>query len=286
MNKIEKIRLATIFLIALTFAITFSLYRQDAQTQEVSISFGEIVSLKIGGSEITEEIEPETAEATVNVTLSTQRINNDKTADAYTYGKFYVEIAQISEAEYKLADQITLSLSAGDKTYSNDVIVKSGEEVPKGFVAKLTEDPISVKLTYSLTDEAKNNFIRYAEQQVQLILHWDFCEEPTVTVHVVSPVPGDSCSVYYQITESSVASDVKELKFTASAIVKDFTISPSTTAIRFSKNDENFEEPLDLEFSDLNFADVSKKVSLEAVSEIWITLDEEPKVYSSEPSEN
>lgn len=285
MNKIEKIRLATILLIALTFAITFSLYRQDAKTQEVSVSFGKIVSLNVGGDGETKTIGPENAEATVNVTLSTKKVNDDNSTDLYTYGKFYVEIVQEGEPDYKLSEEIVVSLTFDEKTYSHDKIVKNGDIVPKGFISKLSENPIAVKLTYSLTDEGKNNFIRYAEQQVQLILHWDYCEAPTVTVHVVSPPSGGSGTVYYQVTESSTTSDVKELKFTSSVEVKDFAISPSTTAIRFSKTDSGLSNSLDLDFSDLKFADSSKKVSLEDVSEIWVTLEEEPKVYSSEPSE-
>lgn len=283
MNNREKIRVTALILIFLAFTVTFALYTKDAENKEVSLSFGEIVSLTVGGSEKTEDFNPNSPSQTTRITLKKQTYNKDQTTDEYTHGKFYVEILQISESTSPLAEQIIISAVINGTTYNNDTLVKKGTNIPKGYVAELTDEETTFDLTYSLSEEAKENFLLYAEQTIEIKLHWDFCNSPTITVYVKAPSASESTTWNYEIIENGATSNPSTtgtLSFSSSNPMQTIKIPTSVSEIRFFK--EELSDAKSVYFTG-TFTDTSNPINLDELTEVWVTLDGDGAIYQNNP---
>lgn len=283
MNTNQKIRVTALILIFLAFTVTFALYTKNAENKEVSLSFGEIISLTVGGQETTEDFNPDSPSQTTLVTLKKQTYNEDQTTDEYTHGKFYVEVVQETESTNPLAEQIIISATINGTTYNNDTLVKKGTTIPKGYVAELTDEDITFNLTYSLSEEAKENFLLYAEQKVEIKLHWDFCKAPTVTVHVKNPTPFESATWSYEIFENGTISNPSTsgtVSFSSSNPWQTIEVPTSASAIQFIKDE--LSDAINVYFTG-NFVDTSSPVNLDEVTEVWITLESEGAIYQNDP---
>ncbi len=283
MNTKEKIRITALILIFLAFTVTFALYTKNAENKEVSLSFGKIISLTVGGKETMEDFNPDSPSQTTLITLKKQTYNEDQTADEYTHGKFYVEVVQKTESTHPLAEQIIISATINGTTYNNDTLVKKGSNVPEGYVAELTDEDITFNLTYSLSEEARENFISYAEQQVEIKLHWDFCKAPVLTVHVKSPTPFESTTLDYEIFENgttSTSTAIGTLIFSSSNPWQTIEVPTSVSGIRFYKDE--LDDSISVSFTG-NFADTSNPINLAELTEVWVTLENDGAVYQTNP---
>lgn len=267
MRKSYLISVIALILTLAVFTVAFSLYRRDADDKEVSISFGEIAELTIGGSTETSTVNPE-LNGSFTVNLLNQKSNADMAADLYTHGRFYVEVLQKTEnADKQFADEIivkatVLSGSKQGKIIPHNDLVKVGESVPKGFVSELIDDPVQVEITYELSDEAKTNFFDYAEQQISIILHWDFCESDTIKVNVYRKWE----RVYYELDGK-----IAQVMFTNGQPWAQIEVDKDAT-VRFASDEEMANNVIDVPFASYT------------VNELWVTLDEADLVHTTEPS--
>lgn len=286
MNNRDKIRVTALILIFLAFTVTFALYTKDAENKEVSLSFGKIVSLTVGGSGETKDFNPDSPSQTIVITLKKQTYNKDQTVDSYTHGKFYVEILQISESTKPLAEQIIINATINETTYNNDTLVKTGTDIPKGYVAELTEEEITFDLTYSLSEEAKTDFLSYSEQTVEIKLHWDFCNAPTVTVYVKAPSSSESATWNYEIIESGATSNpfaTGTLSFSGNNPWQTIEIPTSVSEIRFFKGESS--DTISVYFTG-TFADTSNSINLDELTKVWVDLDGDGAVYQNDPEQS
>lgn len=181
MTKTKIIGLISTILCFVVLTTSFALYRRDAETKEIVLSFGEISELNIGDITASgENISPDNPSGSFTVVLTNDKVNDNDVTDEYEYGRFYIELSQDDTFSYYLKDQITITAMVGDKQISQADILKTSESSPKGYVAKLTNQSISLTVNYQLTEEAKTNFLNYAEQAVKITLHWEFCEGPKI----------------------------------------------------------------------------------------------------------
>lgn len=268
MRKSYYISMIALLLTVAVFTVAFSLYRQNAQDREVTIGFGEIAELTVGGTSTETNVIGPDSTGSFTVNLSNVKTNEDQDTDKYTHGRFYVEVVQKTEnATSELADQVVVTAtvlngSKKDTVIQHNDLVKVGETIPKGFVCELTTEPISVQVSYALSDTAKENFLDYAEQQVTLRLHWDFCESDTIKVNVYKRWD----HVYYQI-ETGEAEDLngEVLRWTTIEIDK------SVKKITFVNALSDSAEAIVIRFEG------------NTAKEVWLTLNDN-KVYTEEPS--
>ncbi len=272
MRKSYFISMIALLLTIAVFTVAFSLYRQDADNREVTIGFGEIAELTVGGSTSeTSVIGPEsTGSFTVN--LSNAKTNEDVDADLYTHGRFYVEVLQKTEgAAKKLADEVIVTATVLDgakagTVISNNDLVKVGETIPKGFVCELTAEPIRIEVSYALSDNAKTNFLDYAEQEVSLLLHWDFCESNTIKVNVCKPSAwADLTAIYYTIDGPAT-----KLNYAVNEMWATIEVENTVKQIYFTSTEDS--------------TDMGITIILEDVTakEVWVTLDDE-RVHTTNP---
>lgn len=94
-NRIFFLKAAAVSLCLIIVAVAFSMYRRDAETVEVTLGFGEIVELTVGGEGETEAkvLTPDTEES-VTIVLSNTKYKDDLNADEFTHGKFYIEVVR------------------------------------------------------------------------------------------------------------------------------------------------------------------------------------------------
>lgn len=264
MNKQRIISITALITSFLVIATAFSLYRQDAADKDITIRFGEIYQLSISKDGESSIISPQTDKQSVKVTLKDTKVNDDNVADDYTYGRFYVEINQETENASKLADVLEITADVDEKTIPHNELVKSGEEVPMGYVAPLGKD-ITLTLNYGLNETGKQNYIEYAGQRVSLTLYWVFCK--ITTVHVYNPWRSDK--VYYE------AGGVRgTLKYNSNTMWNDLIVDAAIQTIKFSNN-KDFTEFLEVKLSKVD------------ADEVWVLYgDTEEKmetVYTSNP---
>lgn len=275
MRKSYFISMIALLLTIAVFTVAFSLYRQDAANREVTIGFGEIAELTVGGSTSeTSVIGPEsTGSFTVN--LSNAKTNEDVDADLYTHGRFYVEVLQKTEgAAKKLADEVVVTATVLDgakagTVISNNDLVKVGETIPKGFVCELTAEPIRVEVSYSLSDNAKTNFLDYSEQEVSLLLHWDFCESNTIKVNVRRPNPenvSSTAAIYYTIDGPAT-----KLNYAINEMWATIEVENTVKQIYFTSTEGS--------------TDMGITIILEDVTakEVWVTLEGDGQVHLTNP---
>lgn len=268
MTKTKIIGLISTILCFVVLTTTFALYRRDAETKEIVLSFGEIAELNIG--DITssgENISPDNASGSFTVVLTNEKVNDNNVKDEYEYGRFYIELSQEGTFSRYLKDQITVTATVGDKQISQTDILKTSENTPKGYVAKLTSESISLTVNYRLTEEAQTNFINYAEQTVKITLHWEFYEGPKI-VNVYNK--WNATSISY---ETKTAQGTLLQQGTLTLSLNSWTaleVDNSVTEIYFVKDSTS--EPT--------------IVSLQGITakEVWVLYGENPDtVYTQNP---
>lgn len=260
-DRIFFLKAAAVSLCLIIVAVAFSMYRRDAETVEVTLGFGEIVELTVGGEGETEAkvLTPDTEES-VTIVLSNTKYKDDLNADEFTHGKFYIEVVQKTlGATKQLSDILKITAKCGNEPIDSDKIIKQGEEAPVGFVKELTNEAIRITLTYSLSEEAKQEFIDYANQEVNIIAHWE---------KSVAPLKVNVCKrwdeVYYvENVGSGGAEVVKQLKFGAGEMWTQIEIPRNVTQLKFSDT------------SDFSGAVLAVSLPDNKVIEIWLTLEDE-----------
>lgn len=256
MSKKYVLSCVAAILVLLVLTSTYALYRQDADEKVVSITFGEIYELSIGGGESPQstKINPDNPTGSINVELNNEKVNSDGTSDQYTYGKFYVEI--ISEGQ-SLANMLNFSAKQGDVEVANhDTLVKPTTGEPKGYVIKLGSNPVSLEVTYTLSDAAKTNYLEYAGQSVKVVFHWEFTEELSRTINVYNRWRGNNINYYFD-------GDLSNRKGTISHFVDDawavITVPASVNKITFkdaSNNESNESTPIVVDLSQVTAKEV------------------------------
>ena len=265
MRKVHLINILAIVLTVVVLGAAFALYRRDAADREITIGFGEIVELSISNSAETAPISPDNSTQTVTVLLSSNKVNGDTASDLYSYGRFYVAVIQKTQTENPLANQLEFTATVGDKTLNHSDLVMANDVKPQGYVASLSGGDISLTLTYSLSDVAKQNFIDYAEQEVSLMLYWEFCEAPSLVINVFKKW---ETGVYYQYaTDTSVSGS---LRFEAGQYWATLTVPTNVTQIQFAA---------DGSFS----TTVTIILTGNTANQIWVRLDDES--FSTVPLE-
>lgn len=273
MSKTNIIKITSTVLCFIVLITSFALYRRDAEEQKITLSFGEIKELNIGDiTSTSQDINPENSEGSFTVVLSMDKTNDDQSADKYEYGRFYIEFTQADAYDYYLKDQIEVTAAVKETEISQEDILKTTEAAPKGFVTELSNDSVTVTVKYNLSEEAKNNFVRYAEQSVTVRLHWEFCESPQTytTVHVYGRWEGTQIITYEAKNSSDniLKTDTLKLMHYNWTIL---TIDDSVTAIRFIQSDV-------AEYN-ISLKDVTAK-------EVWVLYgDNEETVYIQNPEQ-
>lgn len=273
MKKVYFVQVLTVILSAVMIFGSFALYTMTAEEKTVSIRFGEIVELSIANEAEAETsvITPDTA-GSVTVSLKTEKVSEDSNADEYTYGKFYVEVT--GEEGVTLTDVIQISAEVEGKSYSHDEIVKSGSSEPEGIVLELNDEtPYTLKLSYSLTEEGKENFIDYAEQSIKLKLHWNFCEAPVndITIHVQGRTSDYGSTLTYKVTNSDGTTSDGSIAFDNTGSYVDIAVAEGAKQISFW---------LESEDTNVNTYDLSSY----SATEFWIKLSgSNDDVYTTNP---
>lgn len=256
MSKKNILTCVAAILAFLVLTTTYALYRQDANDKVVSITFGEIYELSIGGGESPQstKINPDNPTGSINVELNNEKVNSDGTNDQYTYGKFYVEI--IGEGQ-GLADMLAFSAKQGGvEVASHDILVKPATSEPKGYVVKLGSNPVLLEVTYTLSDAAKTNYLDYAGQSVKVVFHWEFTEEPSRTINVYNRWGCNNINYYFD-------GDLSNREGTISNFVNDvwavITVPASVQSITFkdaSNNESNESTPIVVDLSKVTAKEV------------------------------
>lgn len=263
-DRLFVLKAVSVVLCFVIIAVAFSMYRKDAETVEVTIGFGEIVELQVGGEgETSAKVLTPDVESTVTLVLSSATYKDDGVANQYTHGKFFIEVVQKTQnTGKKLSDALVIVAKCGDETISSDAIIKKGANEPAGYVKELSESPVRIGLTYKLSDEAKQNFLDYAGQEVSIVAHWVKASAP-LSVHVFKKW---SDAVYCAKVSTDGTETVEKLKFAVNDVWSTFTVSSGVTSLKFS--------------ADQSFTDVVE-ISLAGVTknEIWLTLDDETISY-------
>ena len=266
MRKVHLINILAIVLTVVVLGTAFALYRKDADDRKITIGFGEIVELSISNSTETAPISPDNSTQTVTVLLSSNKVNGDTATDLYSYGRFYVAVIQKTQTENPLANQLEFTATVGDKTLNHSDLVMANDVKPQGYVASLSGDDISLTLTYSLSDVAKQNFIDYAEQEVSLMLYWEFCEAPGLVINVSKQWETDV--YYYQYaTDTSVSGS---LRFGVDQYWATLTVPTNVTYIQFADN-KNFSNSITIDLRG------------NTANQIWVSLNDES--FSTFPPE-
>ena len=266
MRKVHLINILAIVLTVVVLGTAFALYRKDADDRKITIGFGEIVELSISNSAETAPISPDNSTQTVTVLLSSNKVNGDTATDLYSYGRFYVAVIQKTQTENPLANQLEFTATVGDKTLNHSDLVMANDVKPQGYVASLSGDDISLTLTYSLSDVAKQNFIDYAEQEVSLMLYWEFCEAPGLVINVSKQWETDV--YYYQYaTDTSVSGS---LRFGVDQYWATLTVPTNVTYIQFADN-KNFSNSITIDLRG------------NTANQIWVSLNDES--FSTFPPE-
>ncbi|GEM_PF-5077454 len=266
MRKVHLINILAIVLTVVVLGTAFALYRRDATDRKITIGFGEIVELSISNSAETAPISPDNSTQTVTVLLSSNKVNGDTATDLYSYGRFYVAVIQKTQTENPLANQLEFTATVGDKTLNHSDLVMANDVKPQGYVASLSGGEISLTLTYSLSDVAKQNFIDYAEQEVSLMLYWEFCEAPGLVINVSKQWETDV--YYYQYATDTPVSG--SLRFEAGQYWATLTVPTNVTQIQFAA-DEKFSNPVTIILTD------------NTANQIWVSLNDES--FSTVPPE-
>lgn len=249
MSKKYVLSCVATILVLLVLTSTYALYRQDADDKVVSITFGEIYELSIGGGESPQstKINPSNPTGSINVELKNEKVNSDGTSDQYTYGKFYVEI--IGE-EQSLANMLTFSAKQGDTEVANhDTLVKPATGEPKGYVIKLGGNPVSLEVTYTLSEAARANYLEYAGQSVKVVFHWEFTEEPSITINVYNRWRGNNINYYYDEDLSNSKGTITNFADDAWAVIE---VPASVEKITFkdaSNHESNENSPIEVDLS-------------------------------------
>lgn len=262
---------------AVIIVFAFSLYRKDAENVTVTIGFGEIVELQIGNSdESSTEVSglaPESS-GSITIALGHEKYNDDKSDDEYTYGKFYIEVVQKTPAAgdgKKLSDELEITAKCESETITSDKIVKKGEAEPVGFVKELTEKAIQITLTYSLSETAKDDFLDYAGQEVTIIAHWVKTTAP-LKVHIKRTT--NSAKVYCEFIDIDNNNQNKtvDLSYPADVYWKEIIVYRNYSKVKVSKT-ESYDDYIEIVLSKYK------------VNEIWVTLEDNGGISTTEPSE-
>ncbi len=261
---------------AVIIVFAFSLYRKDAENVTVTIGFGEIVELQIGNpsgsSTAVSGLTPESS-GSITIALGHEKYNDDKSDDEYTYGKFYIEVVQETEVDgdgKKLSDELEITAKCESETITSDKIVKKGDAEPVGFVKELTEQEIQITLTYSLSGTAKDDFLDYAGQEVTIIAHWVKTTAP-LKVHIKKS-GSDKTTVYCELIDSNNSSEPVTLSYMSTDYWKEIIVYRNYSKVRVSKT-ESYDDYIEIVLSEYK------------VNEIWVTLEDNGEISTTEPSE-